>query len=361
MNELEARVRRLIIRTIFVIIIVGLISDVGFFAFYYMNNYLIYEVPVYIIRRIVIPTTINILAYIVAKMFDDSKKENSMNKYWACSMSLCIVAGSISVFHSFFTPLWICPAIAMLFCSVFHDFKLIRVMFIFSMAIVCISFNFVIYEHPGNLLLYVQHALVCGIITVIAFLLSNTMEEYARSVNELDKENLAKEIELKRKLDFDPLTEVHSRGFMELKTSDMLKNANRLNPVTIAIIDIDEFKQINDRYGHDNGDKVLRTLGLLLNSLIDERYTIVGRYGGEEFIFAFEGGTIREHQELLDALRESFSMIDFSFMGPNNNKCTFSGGITVTYERKSFEEVLKVADDALYEAKGKGKNILVRR
>lgn len=361
MSEFEARIRSLILRIILVTIIFDVISNIGLTIYYIVTDDLGSEISVYLSERIIMPTAINVLALIAAKRFNDSKKETAKSKYWACAMAFATVVGSLAVFQCYFPCLWTGPAIAMIFCSIFHDFKLIRVMFIYSMGIIALAYVLVVGDYPENMSFYMQCAIVSAIITVIAFLLANAMEEYARNVAKLNRENLEKEIELKRRLDFDPLTEVHSRGYMDLRGEEMLKNADRFNPVTVAIIDIDDFKQINDKYGHENGDKVLRTLGLLLNSLIDERHTIVGRYGGEEFLFIFEGGNINEHEALLDALRESFSLINYAFMGPTNNSCSFSGGITVTYERQHLDEVFKVADEALYIAKGKGKNNIVRK
>lgn len=361
MEVFEARIRTLILRILFVIIIFDIFCNLGLTIYYNLINDLGSEITVYLTKRLFIPTAINVLSLIAAKRFNDSSKETRKAKYWACIMAFAAVVGCLSIFQCYFPCLWLGPAFSMLFCSIFNDTKLIRTLFIYSMGTISISYILVVEDHPENMSFYMQCAIVCASITIIAFLLANTMDEFARNMAKLDKEKLEKEIELKRKLDFDPLTEVHSRGYMDIRGEEMLKNADRFNPVTVAIIDIDDFKQINDKYGHENGDKVLRTLGLLLNSLIDERHTIVGRYGGEEFLFIFEGGDVNEHEALLDALRESFSLINFSFMGPTNNSCSFSGGITVSYERRHLDEVFKIADEALYIAKGKGKNNIVRK
>jgi len=360
MNKLEAKIRELIAQIMVIGLLLCLITDVAYFIYYAEKVSLLSESPLYVLR-VVLPNIINIITVIVVKRVNESSKENNITKYWVCSICLCTMIANIAIFHCYYTPLWLCHIAALIFCSVFHDLKLLRVMFIYGMLVICICFVTACNSYPEEFMYYMQSAVICAVVTVLAFLISNAMEEYAKNISELDKISMERELELKRQLDFDPLTNVHSRGYVLIKGEDMLKSANQYNPVTIAVIDVDDFKTINDKYGHDNGDKVLKTLGLLLNSLIDERYVIVGRFSGEEFVFVFNGGSVKEHEELVDALRESFSMIDFSFMGPNNNKCTFSGGITATYERKSFDEVFRLADEALFEAKNKGKNVIVRR
>ena len=115
--------------------------------------------------------------------------------------------------------------------------------------------------------------------------------------------------------------------------------------------DIDNFKAINDQYGHDGGDKVLAGLGTLIQSKLRESDIFV-RFGGEEFIIYLhncdEPKALKVMTKLLKAVEEERFIDD--------HQVTISIGITAMRENDSAESVLKRADTAMYEAKHGGKN-----
>lgn len=125
-------------------------------------------------------------------------------------------------------------------------------------------------------------------------------------------------------------------------------------PLAIGIFDIDFFKQINDTYGHLEGNQILITLSQFLKKNI--RYEdVVGRYGGEEFLLIMPNTTLEEAYQLADALREEASHLQ---MGQSQIRMTFSGGIAAC-ESNNVDEIIRVADAKLYQAKAQGRNRIV--
>jgi len=122
----------------------------------------------------------------------------------------------------------------------------------------------------------------------------------------------------------------------------------------LLMIDIDHFKHVNDTFGHDTGDKVLQKTAQVLSKFIRENDTLI-RWGGEEFVvIALEV----DEQNLLhfcDKLRKKIEDEDFGDTG----KITVSVGATLFRENDFPDKLLSRADKALYEAKGKGRNITV--
>ncbi|WP_041446705.1 GGDEF domain-containing response regulator [Pseudothermotoga thermarum] len=123
------------------------------------------------------------------------------------------------------------------------------------------------------------------------------------------------------------------------------------NTYAVAIFDIDDFKKINDTYGHIVGDEVLKSMANLLKEKLREK-ALVGRYGGEEFVAIFpqvdENNLVKIINELLDKVR--------SFKFPFVEKCTVSCGVALGKNKQSALETLQEADQFLYIAKRSGKN-----
>ncbi len=129
---------------------------------------------------------------------------------------------------------------------------------------------------------------------------------------------------------------------------------------TIAMMDIDHFKKFNDSYGHDVGDEVLRIVAQQL-SLIQKG--VAFRYGGEEFTILFKGKSSQEVKPYVEEVREAIANQTLKFKHQNKStktKVTVSFGIAEkTAEYTNPEDVLKAADQALYQAKSVGRNCVI--
>jgi polar amino acid transport system substrate-binding protein len=155
----------------------------------------------------------------------------------------------------------------------------------------------------------------------------------------------------------DPLTNLYNRRYLYDIASDLLTIAKRENThIGIIILDIDNFKQINDKFGHPAGDKVIKTLSNILNSHTRES-DIIARFGGEEFVVLLPNTNMEGSYNIASKLRSIVesekvdidSNIEISFnisLGVDNTKVT----------DRSIDESLNRADKALYKAKENGKN-----
>lgn len=127
--------------------------------------------------------------------------------------------------------------------------------------------------------------------------------------------------------------------------------------LTFAMLDIDCFKDINDRHGHPMGDRVIRSLTRLLTQRL-RTSDIAGRYGGEEFAVIFPDTGLEAAHALLNDLRNIFSAITYSDE-KGEFSATFSAGISSAPPYTDMNSMIKLADDALYEAKHQGRNRVV--
>ncbi|MET1079827.1 MAG: diguanylate cyclase [Pseudomonas sp.] len=130
-----------------------------------------------------------------------------------------------------------------------------------------------------------------------------------------------------------------------------LRNETR---ASVAMLDIDHFKQVNDRHGHAAGDNVIRALANLLRQRL-RRVDSLGRYGGEEFLAVLPDCPADQAQRILDEIRERFAALQFVAAG-QTFQVTFSAGFVLTDSQSSASELLERADRALYGAKHGGRN-----
>jgi diguanylate cyclase (GGDEF)-like protein len=153
----------------------------------------------------------------------------------------------------------------------------------------------------------------------------------------------------------DSLTGLLNHAQIQLAADRVFMQCIRKNAMfTIAMIDIDKFKSVNDTYGHLTGDRVIKALAQLLQQRL--RITdYIGRFGGEEFLLIMPDININDAGNLINNLRKAFASIDFKEDGLSFN-VTFSAGIAENTGMATFMEQIKVADEALYKAKASGRN-----
>jgi len=153
----------------------------------------------------------------------------------------------------------------------------------------------------------------------------------------------------------DSLTGVLNHGqIMEAAAHSMRLTSRQQTPTVIVMIDLDHFKEVNDKYGHVNGDKVLISLGQLL--LQSVRYTDhVGRYGGEEFMVVFNNANSKIIENKINEILTAFLHINYTVNKQSFN-CSFSAGLASSTHHQKLNELINSADVALYKAKNAGRS-----
>lgn len=150
----------------------------------------------------------------------------------------------------------------------------------------------------------------------------------------------------------DELTGLYNRRmFKELCTKEISRAKRHHNSFSLAIFDIDHFKNINDTYGHDTGDFILKTMAQLCSGQIRQDDSLA-RWGGEEFVLLLPDTALEKSRELCERLRQKIVEYSFSQLP----QITVSFGLTEFAPEDSIESLVKRADQALYAAKESGRN-----
>ena len=172
-------------------------------------------------------------------------------------------------------------------------------------------------------------------------------------------ENLILQERLREEAIRDPLTGLYNRRFLHETLFRELAHATREgSPLTVVIIDIDHFKRLNDRYGHQIGDLVLQALATLLRTTTRGE-DVVCRYGGEEFVIVLPGASLVDAMVRVEVWRADFTRLNLSAEA-GRLTATFSAGVAdFPAAGRSGDDLIRAADQALYVAKGAGRNRVV--
>ncbi len=200
-----------------------------------------------------------------------------------------------------------------------------------------------------------------NIILATTHKLQNTVEDAHKEISSSQHmlDEMRNELqETKRQLLLDPLTGARNRFGMDASLNQEVARARRSgSKFTLAMIDLDHFKQINDEYGHEVGDHALQYFSQLSNSVLRESDTLY-RYGGEEFVVTLADTDIRGAIFMFGRLRQ---MLGKSPMvhGSKKIKMTFSGGVASMRDDDDGTAMLSRADRALYQAKQQGRDRVI--
>lgn len=168
---------------------------------------------------------------------------------------------------------------------------------------------------------------------------------------------VARTRQLEEKINKDSLTGLLKHASIKGAIDTELRRGGRNGkPVTLAMLDIDHFKAVNDTYGHATGDVVIAALATLLRQRLRQS-DISGRYGGEEFLVILPECEMESAALLLDDIRKRFSSLHYSYQEKNFN-CTISVGLACSSQFPDSDgaQLLAAADEALYKAKRGGRN-----
>ena len=156
----------------------------------------------------------------------------------------------------------------------------------------------------------------------------------------------------------DRLTGLFNRGETELTLKNMLEQAHKYHePLSVLMMDVDDFKTINDSYGHAVGDETLKTIASVIKKNTRRGTDVPGRWGGDEFFIIFAGIVSDKARDIAERIGRS---IENKSILPDGSKVTVSIGVVTAASDDTPDSLFRRADAALYDAKLiRGKNNVV--
>jgi two-component system cell cycle response regulator len=156
----------------------------------------------------------------------------------------------------------------------------------------------------------------------------------------------------------DPMTKCFNKGYFLEAIEAEVKRAKALStPISLMFFDLDHFKKVNDTYGHEGGDFVLKEFTNLVRSLgLIQKSDIFARYGGEEFCLMMPSKTAQEAGKIAETIRGKVQMHEFNYEGQRIPVTTSLGVAELKSDMETATDLIKASDKALYESKKGGRN-----
>lgn len=310
----------------------------------------------YMLEYIFIPMVIQIITLVVCYFMIKADNISNEKKNYVVIGLIFVSIGVISFTYYSILPLIMLPSLTIVATALFADQSLtvwsgiavavltaidmVRYHFVYTDSVVGINWVGVLSIH---LLLIV---LLCVMVVIVnthtKALMSSIMGSYNRQVT------------LMSELMIDPMTGLYNRRSFEDSLEKEIERAEQTGAKSyVTIFDIDHFKEVNDTYGHSNGDIVIKALCKMMKEKSKDM-GLAFRYGGEELVILFHDMELSKVMNVVEDIRTEFRCYYFNFM--NKDGITCSCGVAEYIKGESSKAWFNRADSALYKAKESGRN-----
>ncbi|MBQ7036028.1 MAG: GGDEF domain-containing protein [Clostridia bacterium] len=306
----------------------------------------------YLWSGVLIPICINVAVHIAARKKCRNKEVDVKHKNNAVIYAAIVTTFVVSVFHRDYIVTSCAFVFPIILSAMFNDRKLLRKCMLYCLLTLSVTATILLFEWKMDLTMLINILVLYGFVAV-SYLSADLSIKFSQSNFSLIQEQADANIKLETILDLDPMTQLfnHEAFYEKLGMAIEEAKSGKKN-LSVAMIDIDDFKSVNDTYGHDAGDDVLVALAGILQNCCGEG-DFACRYGGEEFGLIFCGKTVDEAGGVISKALKNFSAHKFDF---TQNPYTFSCGIAGFVSGDTIETIFDRADGYLYTSKKSGKN-----
>ncbi|MBE7050455.1 MAG: GGDEF domain-containing protein [Ruminococcaceae bacterium] len=340
---------------LFTVILVTL-TEFGIFAFLTAKGICQWSVnDNYFRMKVMLPVTLNWLILIITLPAVRSKKFSGTTKSRIITLGAMSVSFVVTIIHREYTVMMCSFIFPLILCANFNDKKLFNITGVYAFAIISVTSFLKVAQSEADTTTILNVVLIFGIY-VVSCLTGYLSIKFAQKGFDLIRTQAQDNEQLQHVLTIDQMTGLynHKSFYSELDKS-IADFDNHNIGFCLAIIDIDNFKKVNDTFGHDRGDKVLETLAEVIKNNCAED-DIPCRYGGEEFAVIFNHKNVSRAQHFAKRILKAFSSVRYDF---TDEKITFSCGIAPYKKNLQRQEFFDMADSGLYVAKETGKNRII--
>ncbi|NLK98161.1 GGDEF domain-containing protein [Defluviitalea saccharophila] len=218
-------------------------------------------------------------------------------------------------------------------------------------------------QHVGDKMLLVFTSLIKGsngnlVLELIKDITEGLVIETVYRSQEHELQNIVQD--LNTLIMKDPLTNLYNRRYMDRMLPHEISKCNAKHPLSIAMLDIDHFKTINDTYGHNVGDIAIKTVGAILLNSIRNETDWAARYGGEEFLICLPNTNNEKAYKALERIRKTIEKTVIRFEDKKINITASFGLSTIDSNEFAVNDLFKYVDNKLYQAKEQGRNRVIK-
>ena len=332
--------------------IVSFVEIFAYFIFVHLGKHPLSPVSRYLWLSVILPICINTVTHFAARKICHSANVKTRLKNNSVIYAAFVTTFVVSIIHRDYIVTSCAFVFPVILSAMYNDMKILRESVVLAIVSLTATVTVLFAEQKLDLTGWLNVVILYGFVAV-SYLSGDLSIKFSQSNFDLIQEQADENDKLETILDLDPMTQLFNHEtFYEklgLAMEERIKNGGSCS---LAMIDIDDFKKVNDTYGHNAGDDVLIALADILRNICSEEDSPC-RYGGEEFGVIFCNKTVNEAKELVAFALKQFSEHEFDFA---NEHYTFSCGISAVMDGDIAETVFDRADDLLYKSKHTGKN-----
>ena len=340
--------RKLIFKSIIITTIAVFIVEI--IMFFGMLPKIDVPIPQYLFCRIAIPTLINGLNILICIHTEKNTKIDQEQKNNAVIIMFTVMCATVSCIHSFFVPTLTTYTVPIVASSIFGSKKICKRVTLISVVGAVAGSLISTFDGRKEYDFRVFELVIAIVLILISYLITLVLMMYEERKRKIIKAAVQNELELKEKLNYDGLTGLYNySAFSSLLEKELVDKEEN---VMLAIIDIDDFKSVNDLYGHENGNVVIKKLAELLGIYCTSS-GFPARYGGEEFAVVFIETSAEKAKDAIELVRINLAESRFENM---ERVITFSCGLVKCRRELTLRQIIEKSDEAMYKAKSTGKN-----
>ncbi len=355
-EEINSRWRKNLFHICVILAAIGTVTEIVIYMVDARLGVLFLPKLLYQFRFIYIPSSLNILvAVITYKKIHSPKLQDNAKNIWSCVLIYFLCANTQFI-HYVYGPLLMLPVISIFVSIMFGNRKLTRSMTIASLVSLSGAVFMSAIELRKDDPQLVADAFLAVLVMLVAQIAASLLISYVNEQFESLSNSNRRVNQLIEEIHLDPLMGINNRMALNEKVEECIAQEWEDNACHLLMLDIDDFKNVNDTYGHLCGDEVLIQLSDTIRKFTG-RTVNAFRYGGEEIMIITTRETLDETYARAEKLRLAFYSLKYDF-APNLS-ISFSGGIATLRKGQTADEWIAQADSALYEAKRLGKNRIV--
>ena len=345
--------RYIIIEYLSYIVFLILFLEIIVFVYFTYTGIMLSTPQVYFMKYTLFPTGTNIVLLTIGNYLLKKEKISDEIKDYIpilCLVGFCL---TIALVHNYFLITASIFMVPLMLSSMYGSKKITTRIFVICTGALLFSAFFDGFDSSNrDNGMWNINEVIAFILLLSAYLLSNVMMNYAREKEEELRASIIAKYTLEEALKRDPMTGLYNHTeFYRYLEILIEKIGTDLKTASLAVIDIDKFKNVNDSYGHEKGNIILVELSKLMTEYCGERGHVC-RYGGEEFVIVFPDFTKHEAWILMENIRKQFERKELI---PGEH-ITISSGIAEYEPEITAQKLFEKADAAMYKAKEEGRN-----
>lgn len=308
----------------------------------------------YIITRAVVPTIIELAILLISRYLLKNDRLDIGKKNWLISFMMFLILATAAYVHFKILPIILLPGAAIVATALFADNGITIVMTLLNLTSIIIDNIRVMHYYSWSRSDLIGNMIMAMAIAIELCVLVIVINEHTGEMMDSIIDSYRKQKSLSAEMKKDPMTGLYNRRSFEETLEKEIENVEQTGKKAfIAIFDIDHFKNVNDTYGHANGDVVIKALCKMMQEK-SQKNGIAFRYGGEEFVILFSDIELPKVINIVEDIRTEFRCYYFQFMLKDGITC--SCGIAEYQQGESSKAWFNRADTSLYKAKEAGRN-----